>query len=317
MSKRKKPRKNLPAGDEALLRLTQVEAAAVFGVRKDVIPPRQKVNNVPKAQANRYSAILERIFDDHYKAGLTEFTFRRTEFESVATDLGIVLPKNLGDVIYSFRFRNDLPASIARKAPSGKTWAIKLAGRGVYRMKLVTATRIVPTVGRVKTKIPDATPEIIAANALGDEQAVLARVRYNRLIDIFLGVTAYSLQNHLRTTVQDIGQVEIDEVYVAVDRHGAQYVVPVQAKGGSDQLGIVQIEQDVACCADKFKGLAVRPVAAQFLPDGTIVLFELTIRNDEVLIVQERHYELVSASEISASDLVAYEQEAKAASQLP
>ena len=58
-------------------------------------------------------------------------------------------------------------------------------------------------------KIPDATPEIIAAYALGDdEQALLAKVRYNRLIDIFLGLTTYSLQNHLRTYVAGMGQIE-------------------------------------------------------------------------------------------------------------
>ena len=91
------------------------------------------------------------------------------------------------------------------------------------------------------TKVPDSTPELIRARALGDEQALLALVRYNRLIDLFLGASAHSLQNHLRTTVKGIGQVEVDEVYLAVDRYGAQYVIPVQAKGGNDQIGIVQI----------------------------------------------------------------------------
>jgi len=52
-------------------------------------------------------------------------------------------------------------------------------------------------------KIPDATPEIVAAYALSDEQALLAKVRYNRLLDIFLGVAAYSLQNHLRKIGSD------------------------------------------------------------------------------------------------------------------
>ena len=89
-------------------------------------------------------------------------------------------------------------------------------------------------------KIPDATPEIISAYALNDEQALLAKVRYNRLIDLFLGITANSLQNHMRTTVKGIGQIEIDEVYVALDRRGIQYVIPVQAKGGKDQLSVVQ-----------------------------------------------------------------------------
>lgn len=64
------------------------------------------------------------------------------------------------------------------------------------------------------TKVPDATPGIVAKYAFNDEQALLAKVRYNRLVDIFTGVTCYSLQNHLRTTVSEIGQVETDEIYV-------------------------------------------------------------------------------------------------------
>ncbi len=79
-------------------------------------------------------------------------------------------------------------------------------------------------------EIPDATPEIILSYALSDEQALLAKVRYNRLLDIFLGITTYSLQNHLRTTVAGIGQIEIDEIYVGIDRHGRQYIMPMQGK---------------------------------------------------------------------------------------
>ncbi len=58
-----------------------------------------------------------------------------------------------------------------------------------------------------------------------DEQALLATVRYNRLTDIFTGVTCYSLQNHLRTTVRGVGQVETDELYVGVDRLGKHYAI--------------------------------------------------------------------------------------------
>ena len=84
--------------------------------------------------------------------------------------------------------------------------------------------------------MPDATLEIIRANGQSDGQALLARVRYNRLVDIFLSVTAYSLQNHFRTTVAGMGQVELDEVYLGLNRQGQQFVIPVQATGGTDQL---------------------------------------------------------------------------------
>ena len=57
---------------------------------------------------------------------------------------------------------------------------------------------------------------------------MLARIRYNRLIDVFLGITSYSLQNHLRTSITGLGQVETDEIYVGIDKRGVQYIVPVQ-----------------------------------------------------------------------------------------
>jgi hypothetical protein len=151
---------------------------------------------------------------------------------------------------------------------------------------------------RPKPLAYDSTPEIIRAYALDDEQALLAIVRYNRLIDTFLGLTSYSLQNHLRTTVKSIGQIEIDELYIGLDRHGAHYVIPVQAKGGKDQIGVVQIGQDLAYASEKFPGIRCRAIAAQFMEDSTVALFELTIEDNEVKVVQERHYKLVPASEL-------------------
>ena len=148
--------------------------------------------------------------------------------------------------MYSFRYRTELPASILERAPAGEAWIIRPAGRSKYRFVLVNDVPLTPNPNLAITKVPDATPGIIAKYAFNDEQAVLARVRYNRLIDIFLGIACYSLQNHLRTTVSGMGQVETDEVYVGVDKSGSHYVIPVQAKGGSDKLNRVQIEQDFA-----------------------------------------------------------------------
>lgn len=139
-----------------------------------------------------------------------------------------------------------------------------------------------------------------------DEQGLLAKVRYNRLVDIFTGVTCYSLQSHLRTTVPNVGQVETDEIYVGVDRRGAQYVFPVQAKGGRDRLGIVQIEQDFALCEDRFPNLICRPIAAQFLADDVIALKAFEKQNEIVRVVLEKHYRLVPSDSVSAEDLATY-----------
>jgi len=266
---------------------------------------RQVDSKTPK-KPNRYSAIIGTIFKNHYKPGKTQFEFSRDEFVEIAKSLGIALPKNLGDTIYSFRFRTALPPEIVATASKGMEWGIELAGKGRYRFKLGTFVRIVPRPDLIAIKIPDATPEIITAYALTHEQSLLAKVRYNRLIDIFLGIASYSLQNHLQTFVKDMGQIEVDEVYVGVNRHGHQFVVPVQAKGGTDQLGVTQTRQDFACCQQKFPRLTCRPISAQFMADETIALFEFVLQGEDVRIVEEKHYKLVPSDQIGPDDLKLY-----------
>lgn len=258
-------------------------------------------------QRNRYDVIIEQVFVRHHSASKpASFEFTREEFEETAAELGVKLPKNIGDVLYSFRYRKDLPVAISTTAAEGYEWIIEGAGRAKYRFRQARANRIVPCENLVTTKVPDSTPEIITAYAQSDEQALLAKVRYNRLIDVFLGIATYSLQNHLRTTVKDIGQIEIDEIYVCIDKYGRQFVIPVQAKGGSDKHGVVQTQQDIACCAEKFPNLICRAVSAQFMSDNKIALFELTVEDGEIKVVEERHYQLVAASEISLADLASY-----------
>lgn len=255
---------------------------------------------------NRYTQIVERIFLTHYQEGDEEIEFEREEIERVAQDLGIRLPKNLGDVIYSFRYRADLPASIRDTAPEGREWIIQPAGRSRYRFAALVRHSIAPTAMMAETKVPDATPGVIARYALSDEQALLAKLRYNRLIDIFTGVACYSLQNHLRTTVPNMGQVETDEVYIGIDRRGAHYVFPVQAKGGKDRLSIVQIEQDHALCSHKFPSLICRPIAAQFMSGQVIALFSFEESEGGLAIASEKHYRLVEPGAVTAADLENY-----------
>ena len=150
-------------------------------------------------EKNRYTQIIESIFFKYHRDGATEVPFDRSDIVQSAEDLGIKLPKNLGDVLYSFRYRVELPTTITAKAPEGYEWIIRPAGRARYRFVLSTRASIIPSAMLVETKIPDATPGVIDMYALNDEQALLAKLRYNRLIDIFTGITCYSLQSHLST----------------------------------------------------------------------------------------------------------------------
>ena len=262
----------------------------------------------PIPSQNCYAAIIEAIFHAKYERGQREVDFAREDIVTFASELDIRLPKNLGDLIYSFRYRTELPASILAEASEGETWIIRPAGRSKYRFVLVSDAPLAPNPNLAITKIPDSTPGIIAKYTFSDEQAVLARVRYNRLIDIFLGIACYSLQNHFRTTVPGMGQVETDEIYVGVDKRRSHYVVPVQAKGGNDKLNRVQIEQDIALCVAKLPSLICRPVGTQFMRNDDVALFEFEQEGDDIRVVSEKHYRLVPPEAVTQEDLVRYRQ---------
>jgi hypothetical protein len=258
----------------------------------------------------QYSRIIAHVFAKHYKRGAKEVVFDREEIVDAARKLGLPRPKNVGDVVYSFRSRKAFPETIKKTASGGLQWILRKAGPSRYRFVLAKQWSVIPDAHRTAIKVPDATPGVIAKYALDDEQALLAILRYNRLIDLFTGITCYSLQSHLRSSVAGIGGVETDELYVGVDTHGVHYVLPVEAKGAREHLGVVQIEDAIALCAEKFPLLVCRPIAAQFMRGDVIALFEFEMVDAQVTIRDERHYRLVAPDELTPEELAQYKRSA-------
>ena len=264
--------------------------------------------------------IIAKIFADNFRPGLHEVAFRRDELVAAAEGLGEPRPKNLGDIVYSLRYRVPLPDSVREAAPPNTEWAIFPGGNAVYVLRAVPFNLIEPRKGIRTVRLPDSTPGVIAKYAMSDEQALLARLRYNRLLDVFTGLACYPLQSHLRTSVtvenaidgtSSSSQVETDDLYVGLDEHGAHYVLPVQAKGGSDALSVIQIWQDFRVAEQKFPDLLARPIAAQFMANDEIALFEFEESDNRITIARERHYELVPPDLLTAEELLTYRQAAK------
>ncbi len=71
-------------------------------------------------------------------------------------------------------------------------------------------------------------------------------------------------------------------------------------------MGVIQVEQDLAVCATKFPALKCRPIAAQFLADDLIALFELHGPKGAVSIKDEKHYSIVVNKDLSDEEIVGY-----------
>lgn len=258
---------------------------------------------------SKYAQIIEWVFFENYRENDVIVPFDRDQLVQATNELGLARAKNLGDIPYSFRFRRELPDSIQSTAPTNAEWIIVGVGIGAYAFRLASPGKIEPQSHYLPIKIPDATPEIVRYYAPGtDEQALLTRARYNRIVDIFSGLTCYSIQNHLRTTITDIGQVEVDEIYVGVNKRGTHFVLPCQAKSPGDKFGIVQVMQDIALCKERYPAAICRPIALQFNGEDNVAVLELAVREEkDVLllnVVDEKHYQLVPQSEISDSELM-------------
>ena len=84
----------------------------------------------PWRSKNRYVAIIEGIFTSRYRRGTKEVDFDRADIERLAKKLAINLPKNLGNLIYTFRYRAVMPPSIASTAPEGENLDHPARGEG-------------------------------------------------------------------------------------------------------------------------------------------------------------------------------------------
>lgn len=237
-----------------------------------------------------YDRLITEVFRRHWTAGQSEF--ERDEMAGILREWGEHV-RNLGDVIYSYRGgRRSLPPEIA----SSGNWVIEGRGQGRYAFRRLRRSPYVTMPEDLQAiDILDATPEIILRYGGSDEQGLLTRVRYNRLIDTFLGVTAYHMQGHIRTSLEHSGQIEIDDLYLGVDKDGSQYVIPVEAKTASEPLGVIQVTWLNAFGARRFPSLTLRAVAVKASPDGSLFFSEFNNATDSELVkvVGFRRYRLI------------------------
>ena len=158
-----------------------------------------------------YDQVILRVFQQVHAEyeGQGRLPFVKADIERAVIELGLEI-KNIPDIVYTYRTgRSPLPKAIQAHGH----WAIDAAGKGRYAFVRLTRSPYVDIPTDIETTfILDATPQIVLKYQSTDEQAVLARIRYNRLVDTFTSLTAYHIQGHFRTTVDGVGQVEIDDL---------------------------------------------------------------------------------------------------------
>ena len=100
-----------------------------------------QVVHVPN-KLNRYQALIQKVFFDHFTAGTTEFKFLREELEDAAICARLCWCQKFGRHSLFISLPEPLtqqyPRNSARWATSGSS---KESGKGRYKFKLVTTTQ--------------------------------------------------------------------------------------------------------------------------------------------------------------------------------
>jgi len=257
---------------------------------------------VPKRNGNRtmnqspdYDKVIREVFLRHYRKGATYLKFGKDELAEACGKHGITV-RDILDIIYTYRARRVLPARILATGH----WAIEPAGRGAYAFRLLRNPPHFEIQFReyAPVDIYNAIPEVVEGLLQQDEQSLLTRVLYNRLVDIFTGLTCFHIQNHYRSFVAGMGEVELDALYVGVDKTGALFVLPIEAKNQaeSEMISRIQVSRMAKLVRQDFVDLRRRILAVKAVADGTIGVVEFDDREepDDFGIVSVSRFRLIS-----------------------
>lgn len=245
-----------------------------------------------------YVPIIRTIFLERYTEGATAIDFTLEDIREVSDRLGMrERTRNAGDVVYRMRSRTRLPEEILAR---GFT-ILRQTGRGRYRLELGDSTiveldpapPIVQTNDLTPLPVRRLLPEHIADV---DEQGLLTIVNYCKLLDHFTGLQVFRLRNHVRKSVEGVGQAEVDEVDVGVALRDDEMpvVFPIEAKAVADSINRVQVAAQVKFALQYFPGLEVRPIAIKVDDEGLIHMIEFTADPEpaNLRIVQRATYKL-------------------------
>lgn len=241
-----------------------------------------------------YDSVILEVFNQHYRPGLKRLVFQKDELAKACQRHGITI-RNIPDIIYTYRSRRSLPSAILQTGH----WAIESAGRSSYAFRLLSESPHFNIAFNEFEPIDiyNAIPEVVESLLRNDEQSLLTRILYNRLVDIFTGLTCFHLSNHYRSFVEGVGEVEVDALYRGVNKAGQLTVVPIEAKsvGQSEFIGRIQIAQMVNLVRQDFADLNHRILAVKPLSDATIAFadFSNTIDPDELRVVSVSRFRLI------------------------
>lgn len=248
-----------------------------------------------------YVPVILKLFRDRWRPGASTVVFSlddvRTAVEAVRAESDTpdrISSRNPADVVYRMRSRTKLPPEILEKG----FHILRAVGRGRYQFEKASSSiietpvnELIATIDQTPMPVRRLLPETMAEM---DEQALLSIVGYCCLLDHFTGMKIYRLRSHVRKSVPNIGQAELDaiDVGIAAGEDDVPVIFPIEAKAVSDELNRVQIFNMIQYAAHYYPGLKVRPLALKVDYQSAVHFMEFNVatRPGELRIIRSASY---------------------------
>ena len=265
------------------------------------VAPKSRNLQSPGTSSVVYVPVILKLFRDRWRPGASTVVFSlddvRTAVEAVRAESDTpdrISSRNPADVVYRMRSRTKLPPEILEKG----FHILRAVGRGRYQFEKATSgiietpvNELIPTIDQTPMPVRRLLPETMAEM---DEQALLSVVSYCSLLDHFTGMKIYRLRSHVRKSVPNVGQAELDaiDVGIAAGEDDVPVIFPIEAKAVSDELNRVQIFNMIQYAAHYYPGLKVRPLALKVDYQSAVHFMEFNIaaRPSELRIIQSASY---------------------------
>ena len=263
--------------------------------------PKARSLQSPGTSSVVYVPVILKLFRDRWRPGASTVVFSlddvRTAVEAVRAESDTpdrISSRNPADVVYRMRSRTKLPPEILDKG----FHILRAVGRGRYQFEKATSgiietpvNELTPTIDQTPMPVRRLLPETMAEI---DEQALLSIVGYCCLLDHFTGMKIYRLRSHVRKSVPNIGQAELDaiDVGIAAGEDDVPVIFPIEAKAVSDELNRVQIFNMIQYAAHYYPGLKVRPLALKVDYQSAVHFMEFNVaaRPGDLRIIRSASY---------------------------
>ena len=224
---------------------------------------------------------LTHIFRKKYKPGLKEITFTRKELTETIEELGIP-SRNPAHIPYEASKRGGMPKEIIEAGfntilNKKEAYALVYIENNVIEFPeskpIIYASKIKPSL--MKHIIPNGL-------AKADEQTMLSIINKHKILEHFLGLEIQHYVPHRRCSLPNIGQVEIDQIAWGIQNNDDDVVIPIEAKGGKENLTRSQMKNCVYYAQANHPGVKIRPVAIKLFPGNDIGVVETDLETNPI-----------------------------------